>query len=257
MKDNKNKSPEYIAISLLFYSFLICMIVFAIFRFCGIAWFSQTYIPFNTNIVIYYIASSILHIYEAFLIIKTLTNIKWYYGLIIAIIYDLLSYLILSLQVQFIADIIYTFSIPFIFNKDKDKSIKKSTIFMILIMLYQLVMSFSRYNMVFDGKYDLGYALLSIIDYRIFLLVIFIYTKKIKVIKEDINMDGHPNCFFFWGRFSEFCKLIGLIVLAIISTPLVLLTPFFLLAKYTYKQIPLQLKVFKEECQKKKAEKTK
>lgn len=62
------------------------------------------------------------------------------------------------------------------------------------------------------------------------------------------------NCFFFWGRFSAFCKLLGLIVLAIISTPLVLVTPFFLLAKYTYKSIPRQIKVFKAECQAKKEE---
>lgn len=63
-----------------------------------------------------------------------------------------------------------------------------------------------------------------------------------------------PHCFLFWGRFSEFCKLVGLILLAVISTPLVIVTPFFLLAKYTYKSIPNQIKVFKEECKKKKEE---
>lgn len=66
---------------------------------------------------------------------------------------------------------------------------------------------------------------------------------------------GVPGCFLLWGRFTEFCKLLGLILVAIISTPLVILSPFFLLAKYTYKQIPVQTKVFKEECAKKKAEK--
>lgn len=64
-----------------------------------------------------------------------------------------------------------------------------------------------------------------------------------------------PGCFLFWGRFSEFCKLFGLIVIAIISTPLILITPFFLLAKYAYKAIPKQREVFKEECKKKKEEK--
>ena len=64
-----------------------------------------------------------------------------------------------------------------------------------------------------------------------------------------------PGCFLLWGRFSEFCKLVGLIVLAIIATPLVLVTPFFLLAKYAYKSIPEQAKVFKEECRKKREEK--
>lgn len=64
-----------------------------------------------------------------------------------------------------------------------------------------------------------------------------------------------PHCFFFWGRFSEFCKLLGLILLAIISTPLILVTPFFILAKFTYNNIPLQARKFKEECVKKKQEK--
>lgn len=59
------------------------------------------------------------------------------------------------------------------------------------------------------------------------------------------------NCFFFWGKFSEFCKLFGLIFIAVIATPLVLVTPFFLLAKYAYKAIPEQYKVFKAECEKK------
>ena len=68
-------------------------------------------------------------------------------------------------------------------------------------------------------------------------------------------MGDIPNCFFFWGRFDEFCKLFGLIILAIIATPFVLFTPFFLLAKYAYKAIPVQHKVFKEECRKKREEK--
>lgn len=63
------------------------------------------------------------------------------------------------------------------------------------------------------------------------------------------------NCFFFWGRFSEFCKLVGLILLAIISTVLVIVTPFYLLARYSYRRIPHQVKVFKDECEKKKKEK--
>lgn len=68
-------------------------------------------------------------------------------------------------------------------------------------------------------------------------------------------MGDHPNCFLFWGRFSEFCKLVGLIFLAIIATVLVLVTPFFILAKYAYKAIPKQVEVFKQECKKKKEEK--
>lgn len=68
-------------------------------------------------------------------------------------------------------------------------------------------------------------------------------------------MDDSPHCFLFWGRFSEFCKLLGLILLAIIATPFVLITPFFLLAKYAYRSISEQHKVFKEECRKKQEEK--
>lgn len=68
-------------------------------------------------------------------------------------------------------------------------------------------------------------------------------------------MGDSPNCFFFWGRFSEFCKLVGLIILAIITTPFVLITPFYILAHYVYSSIPVQYRVFKEECRKKREEK--
>ena len=78
---------------------------------------------------------------------------------------------------------------------------------------------------------------------------------------EDFNTNvtgdpGDPGCLLFWGRFDEFAKLVGYILLAVISTPLVLITPFFFLAKFAYKNIPTQVEVFKEECLKAKLEKT-
>ena len=173
MKDKK--SPEYIAVSLLFYSFIIAMLVFVIFRFCGIAWFSQNYVPFETNKFWYYTISILLKCFEGTIILMILSKIKLWYAILIALVYSFIIFFIQNLTIEFCLDIIYTFSIPFIFNNNKDKSIIYSFIYFIGVCLYQLLMSFARYNMTFIGKYDLGYAFLSLIDYRFFLISILLF----------------------------------------------------------------------------------
>lgn len=175
-----NKNPETTAVNLLFYSFIICMLVFTVFRFTGILWFSQAYVPFEINSVGYYIISVLLKTYEGTIILKILTNLKMRNCIILALSYSLLIFIIANPNLEFMLDIIFTVSIPFIFNKNKEASIIHSSMYFVLICAYQLLMSFSRYNMTFTGKYDLGYALLSTIDYRLFLIIILLFIHKTK-----------------------------------------------------------------------------
>ncbi len=186
MKDKK--SPEYIAVSLMFYSFIVAMIVFAVFRFCGIAWFSPEYVSYSISEPLYYIITSVLHILEGYIIMRVLTNESFIKCILIAFIYDLLTYLIMLLpfnnEILFVFDIIYIVSIPFIFNQNKDMSIINSCVFILFIALYQVIMSFSRYAMIYTAKYDVIYSLLSLIDYKCFLIVLLLFV-KMKRIKGD------------------------------------------------------------------------
>lgn len=180
-KPKEKKSPEQIALNLLLFAFIIGMAVFAVFRFCGLAWFTQEPVPTICNERIYYIVSSALHIFEGYVILRILTRTKWYNCLLIAVLYDALFYFIpMSANIQFACDVLYMTSIPFIFNNNKEKSILSSCLLILGLSAYQLAMSFSRYSMSLAGKYDVSYALLSLIDYRCFLIILLLISKKLK-----------------------------------------------------------------------------
>ena len=177
----RNKSPESIALDLLFYSFIISMVVFAIFRFFGIAWFAQDYTPVLISEPGYYIISTLFKVFEGVIILRVLTNLKLRYCLCYATGYALLVLVLHNPAISTILDFVYTTSIPFIHNADKDKSIKHSVLYILTVCAYQLIMSFGRYGMPATAKWDLGYAFLSLIDYRIFLIIILLYVKRRKI----------------------------------------------------------------------------
>lgn len=179
MKDKK--TPENIASNLLFYSFIVCMVIFALFRLCGVGVFSQDYQPFIVSEVGYYIISVLFKVFEGVIILSVLTKLKLRYCLLYAVAYALLVLLMQNSMASTILDFVYTTAIPFIHNKDKDQSIKYSSIYILVVCFYQLLMSFGRYGMPTNAKWDLGYAFLSLIDYRAFLIVILLFTKKRRI----------------------------------------------------------------------------
>lgn len=180
---HENKTPENIVLSLLFYSFIIAMCIFAIFRAFNIGLFANGYISVNTSELVYAIVSIAFHLYEGVLILKILTNLRWYYCLPIAILYTALVCIIQNHTIIFILDILYIVNVPFIFNKNKERSIRNSIYFILGISAYQLIMSFGRYDVTTLGKYDIGYAILSFIDYRVFLFTLLLY--KIRRVKTN------------------------------------------------------------------------
>lgn len=179
--ESNNKTPESIAVSLLFYSFIVAMIIFALCRACNIGIFAKGYISIETSEVVYATVSIALHLYEGFIIMMLLTKLKWYKCLLISIVYTSLVSVIGNHTIIFILDLMYIINVPFIFNEDKEKSIKDSIYFTLGMLAYQFIMSFGRYDLTVLGKYDIGYALLSFIDYRVFLFTLLL--NKIRRIK--------------------------------------------------------------------------
>jgi hypothetical protein len=179
---NKKRSPEYIATLLLFCSFIIAMVIFALFRVIGVAWFSQDYVTMQVSPLADRLIMSAYHVIEGFLILKILTKQKWWVCLLCALCYTGVQQFNLNMYITFALDIAYTFVMPFIFNKDKDKSILMSTLFFVGIIGYQYLMMFGRYDLVMVGKYDVVWQILSTIDYKFFLIVILLF-KTMKSIK--------------------------------------------------------------------------
>lgn len=174
----ENKSPEYIALSLLFYSFIIAMTLFAVCRALNIGIFANGYISIDSSELVYHIITKALHLLEGFLILKILTKLKWYYALSIALVYTVLVNVIGNVTLNFLLDVMYIINVPFIFNENKEQSILHSVYFILGMSAYQLLMSFGRYDVSIIHKYDLGYAVLSFIDYKLFLITIKLYQIK-------------------------------------------------------------------------------
>ena len=170
----QNKSPEEIAVSLLFYAFIVCMFIFAGFRLLGVGWFAQDYTSVEISPIISTIILAVYHIFEGVLILKILTKQKFWVCLLCSSAYTAILLLQLNPTLVFVLDIVYIVILPFILNEDKDKSMLQSCGFMLAISCYQLLMSFGRYGSA-SGKFDLVYQLLSTIDYKLFLIIILLY----------------------------------------------------------------------------------
>lgn len=176
----KNKNPKYIATTLMFYAFIVCMVIFALFRFCGLFYFSKSYESFETSEFMYRLVTGLYHLLEGYLILRILTNQKWYTCLPIALAYCVLAKFINNQGLLFFLDVVYIVSIPFIFNEDKEKSVNYSSIFILAVLVYQMLMSFGRYSVDSLNKFDLFYAIVSTIDYKLFLISILFNKKRRK-----------------------------------------------------------------------------
>lgn len=171
-------SKEYRCIAMAMYSFIIFMLFFALCRLCGWFWFSVEYKPIEVDKWVFWFIMGLYKTVEGLIILKTLTKVKWYYCLILAIVYTCINFSINNKGLQFLSDIIYIVSIPFIFNQDKENSILTSFIYILVISCYQIFMMFGRYSIESIGKYDLFYQTFSTIDYKLFLLLVMLYTIK-------------------------------------------------------------------------------
>lgn len=175
---NEMDTKEYRAVAMIMYSFFIAMIFFTLCRLCGWLWFNIEYKSIEIDKWLYVLINLIFKCFEGSIILIILTTLKVKYSILIGIIASIPIAFINIQWLSFLLDIIFMFSLPFVFNKDKEKSILKTAKFIIIISLYQVLMAIGRYDMNFYGKWDLGYAILSIIDYRCFLLSLMFYKIK-------------------------------------------------------------------------------
>lgn len=219
------------------------MVLFAAVRGAGGLWFRQEYINAPISFLAAYAVMAAFNITEKVFVLKILADVRWKKALIVAAAMFIPLTFTNNYILHFIMDTSYYFSLPFVFNQDKERSILNSAKLFAGVFIYQAIMMYGRYDMQFWGKYDVIYQLLSTFDYRLFLPTIYLYQK----------MGGvrvPPGCMLLWGPFEELCKLIGLILIAVICTPFVFITPCYLVAIKAYKAIPLQYKAYCMESRK-------
>lgn len=223
----KDKSKGEIALTLCLTSMIILMAFFAVCRLCGWGYFANNYTEHEYNYFWSEFILFILKAFEAVIILLTLTKCKWWICAIIGIAYA--SILIPNIFANYVfwIDCAYILVIPCILNKRKQESFGYNILFLIFILLYQLLMMYSRYSINLSEKFNYLAQVASIIDYKIFLVVLFLFIKlkrsNMDKAKEFPNIDkkeyGGGGCFLFWGERSigqkTFDIFMGIVTLGI------------------------------------------
>lgn len=175
----RENTPEYIAITITFWAFFVVMIILAIMRLFGFGYWHIDYEEQEYNEVIATIIMFCLKLFDVFFILLTLTKIKVWLNIIISVAYVTIVYLIDIPLVETIADFAYIILVPLIFNrKYLLKSLISSAIYIALVLAYQFLMAFARYEIDFTAKYNYIMQVVSVIDYKTFIFTIFLYSKR-------------------------------------------------------------------------------
>lgn len=186
---------------------VILMMFFALCRLCGWGYFANNYIKQEYNRFWADCTLFILKAFEAVLILLILTKSKWWICVIISFLYASIFIINIPENYVFILDIIFTVSIPLILNKRKQESFGYSILLIIFMSIYQIIMMLGRYTINLQEKFNYTAQIASIIDYKIFLIVLCLFIKLKRRIMDRINempdVDTKKysggGCFFFWG----------------------------------------------------------
>lgn len=205
------KTREYsinreIAISIALISFFAFMMICAVCRLFGINWATVTYVDVYIPTYIEFIILCGYYVLESIFILKIITSIKWKFALIISICCKIVQIPLPNDFLTVIVDFAVVFVIPLFINKNKRHSIAKSIMTFLGISGYQLLMRYARYCDATDGKYNVIWQILSTIDYKLFIVSIYLF-KEVIVMKNKRELN--PGCFFFWGKFDDLCRKIG------------------------------------------------
>lgn len=218
-----DKTDKEIFAILLFLSCIILMAVLAVFRFCGIGYFANDY-PEQTPIP--WVQDSILFamkLVEGFFILLILTRIKWYVALVVSLIYSFALIFITDTTLVYALDTVYMTIIPFVIMKFDYKRITYGIILVLLMLAYQFLMLFARYEIDVESKFNYIAGIAAVFDYKIFILSIYLLTYNWRLKMARINTPnpndeknyGGGHCFLFFGKFEKFCEAVGKIIVGV------------------------------------------
>lgn len=179
------------------------MIFFCLVRIFGLFYFRTEYVFYEFNFIIERIILTVSYMFEASLILKILTDVSLKKVLLISLIYNIVSLFFMENQtIFFITDLLYIIAIPFYFNKNKRISLGYSLLYIIGTSLYSITMMFGRSYPLLSA-FSATWQIIAIIDYKIFILLIFIMKEVFKV--------GGKGCFLFFdkGKIDKIAQKIG------------------------------------------------
>ena len=213
MIENPGRAHKQTAAILLFFSFIAAMLFFAVVRIFGGLWFKAEFVWHDMPQWLSFLILNFLFIFDITFLLKILTNNSWVKSFIVAFLYNIVINFISSLSIHFITDIVFCLFVPLFFNKNKAKSFGYNLCYFLGIFGYQAIMMYGRgYPMI--GSFNAIWQLISTIDYRFFILSIFLLKGVVKNMRtNNSNNDGKKGCFLLWGFMDKLTGNIGRITL--------------------------------------------
>ncbi len=213
MSNVVSKPPSYkqVALTLVIVAYGFAMIFFAIVRATGALWFSASY----TTVEISKIADIAIRFFcyaiDCFVAIKFLIPMSFGVASGFAFIISFIQGYIPHTHVLFL-DVFLYLILPVILNKDKALALGNVILFNAGIIAYQLIMMIGRgYPSPIVGKPSGLWMLLSLVDYKMFLIAIII-AKEVRIMK---SWDG-VGCIWLWGPFDRAARAIGKFIMKLI-----------------------------------------
>lgn len=180
----RKKTPEQVFSFCLFIGCFSLMLFCAIVRLCGGLWFSAdlSYIkepsPFWQEIIM-----ACLLIFELLFVYKILCRTKWIWCFLISIAQVILLYFSKSALIDNIINLVLYFAIPFVFKR-KWGVLLESAFMYIVCTLYASLFLLARIGSVnVNYQFNFVYNVLGCIDYKLFIVSIYLYIKNFGGIK--------------------------------------------------------------------------
>lgn len=186
---------------LLVICYVSAIVFFAFVRMLGLIWFKQEYVETSMPLWAGHVLMSAFWMFDGVIKIKTLSRATWKSAIFIIVPLRIVPYLVLPLAPIVIMSIEFfiLIGVPFILNKDKERSIGYSVLYVVAISIYQGLMMLGRgYPML--AKFSPSWQILLTIDYRLFLFGLFL-------MKGVIIMPS--GCWLFIGPFDSLAQKIG------------------------------------------------
>lgn len=180
----RQKTPEQVFSFCLFVCCFVLMLFCAIVRLCGGLWFTaDTSQIEEPSKLLQDIIMGALMVFEATFVYKILCRTNWIWCILIAIGQLLLVYFAPNKLVASIENLLLYFIVPFLF-KPKWLTILESAILYTLCLVYSLLFLVGRIGFVNGTQaFDFVTNVLTTIDYKLFIVSIYLFIKNFGGIK--------------------------------------------------------------------------
>lgn len=160
---------------------LVCLFIMAISavaRFFGILWFQADLSAIQEpSHLVQQAIFAVLKVFELIFTYKILCKIGWNWCFLFAVIHVLVVGFFDGL-VSNLLDMAFIILLPLVYNYTEWKtSLRDNIIFYILGLVYGVTYLFGRVGMVYDAKMNFAVQILTIIDFKVFFVALYLVVK--------------------------------------------------------------------------------